>query len=300
MNALENVRVQISLSVPPDHLKLGIPPREFDRALLAVCMALVRAGAIIVYGGDLRPEGFAFKIFRHLARGYADLGNVPFVHIISHPSVASMTYDVLADALRERRGTCNTYVCANDKLFPVRLGDEEVVMGEGDTAVELQDDRDLTSWVASLGDLDIVLATSSARRVLAEFVDACVPIGGKMGLLDTEGDQYHGSMPGIIEEALLALDKGKAMIPLAAYGGATRDLAISLQLLDKASEVPRGRQMDSYGNALTMAAGFRNHIPVSVVARLNAVARDDRAEIIARDTVDIIQSWLSDGKPQTA
>jgi hypothetical protein len=292
MKLLENIRVQISAGIPRDHLKLAIPPRELDRALLTLCMALVRAGATIVYGGDLRPDGFAFKIFRHLARAYADVGSVPFVHIISHASATSMTYAILSSALKERRGTCRTYVCAEDKLYPVRLGDEEIVAGEGDDLVEIQDETDFASWLATLSGFDVGQSMTGARGVLSDFVHASVSIGGKMGVLTDQGDQYFGTMPGIVEEALLVLAKGKPMVPIAAYGGATRDLAISLGLLDETFKVPRGTQLDSYGEALIIAREARRHIPSFLTKKLEALARDDRAEVVARDTVDIIHRWL--------
>ncbi len=288
---LKNVRVQISASIPPDHLKLSIPPREFDRAMLAVCMALVRAGATVVYGGDLRPDGITFKIFRHLARAYADVGRVPFVHVISFPGFARMAYSNLVEALKERRGTCRTFVCASDGLQTVVLGDDEIVIGEGDGSVRLQDQADLTAWIDEFGMFEVATGMSQARATLSAFVDACVPIGGKMSLLDNERDQYSGAMPGIIEEALLALNSGKPVIPLAAYGGSTRDLAISLQLLPEDQRVPRGRQAQSYMEALSTSAALKSLIPDAIVEALQKIALDDRAEIIARETVNTIQSW---------
>ncbi len=288
---LENVHVQISASLPPDHLKLSIPPREFDRAMLTVCMSLVRAGATVVYGGDLRPDGITFKIFRHLARAYADVGRVPFVHVISFPSIARMPYEKLAEALRERRGTCRTCVCAGDELLSVTLGDEELVVGEGDATVRLVDQADLTAWIEGLGTVNNAADMSRARASVSAFVDACVAIGGKMGLLDNEGDQFSGAMPGIVEEVLLALNSGKPVIPLAAYGGSTRDLAISLQLLPEDQRVPRGRQAPSYWEALSAAAAARSLIPDSIIDALQTIAVDDRAEMISRATVDAIHIW---------
>ncbi|WP_037073824.1 TIR domain-containing protein [Rhizobium leguminosarum] len=287
MSNLENLRIQISLSSPPDHLKLAIPSREIDRAMLAVCMAVVRAGATIVYGGDLRPGGFTFKIFRHLARAYAASGSVPFEHIISYPSLERMTYDLLADALKERRGTCRTFVCVEENLLSVRPGDDIVVIGD---AVELYDQESFSRWLEGLRHLDPPEESSAAREVVANYIHACISIGGKMGRLDVAGDQYIGKMPGLIEEALLALNKGKPIVPLAAYGGAARDLAISLQLLD-GKRVPRGEQSQSYDIALAEAAASKDRIPSSVLAKLQAIARDDRTEIVARDTVEIIQMW---------
>ncbi|MBD9449671.1 hypothetical protein [Rhizobium sp. RHZ01] len=294
MKALENRKIQISLSTPPDHLKLGIPPRELDRALLSVCMALVRAGATVVYGGDLRPDGFSFKIFRHLARAYADSNSVPFIHIIDYVSLAKMTYEILENALTERRGTCVTYVCVENTLSPVWLGDDEIIVGDQASSTSLQKDPAFTEWVSGLKHLPQAEEMTASRKVKAEFADACVAIGGKMGLVGNGADLSAGAMPGIFEESLLMLKGGKPLIPLGAYGGATRDMAIALDLLGDDEKVPRGKQVDSYNVALEDLASCKTLIPQRVYPKLKSLAKDDRAEILARDAVDTIKDWLAE------
>ena len=56
--SLEGRMIAISIGDAPDRGRLGYPQREVDRVLLSVCTALVRAGARIVYGGNLDPAGF--------------------------------------------------------------------------------------------------------------------------------------------------------------------------------------------------------------------------------------------------
>src|SRR4051794_29160283 len=80
---LAGQEIAISISDAPDLGKLGYPQREVERALLAVCGALVRAGARIAYGGNLDPAGYTFKIFEFLARTYTVQPAVaPFVHYV--------------------------------------------------------------------------------------------------------------------------------------------------------------------------------------------------------------------------
>ncbi|MDR9805476.1 hypothetical protein [Rhizobium hidalgonense] len=295
MNSLKDLRVQISLSVPPNHLKLGIPPRELDRAMLSTCMAIVRAGATVVYGGDLRPDGFTFKIFRHLARAYANTGSVPFIHAVNYVSLSNMSFDVLFAALKERRGTCQTFLCVEGTMKAASLDDDYIVVSDREASIELEA-ASFPSWVAGLEHLEPPQKEiTRARATIAGYIDATVAIGGKMGLLANQADGYLGGMPGILEESFLTLELGKPFIPLAAYGGATRDLAIKLELLGTESWIPRDAQVDNYNVALETAQSYRDRIPTDIAPMLAKLADDDRTEIVARETVKIIRSWL-DGK----
>ena len=67
--SLEGRMIAISIGDAPDRGRLGYPQREVDRVLLSVCTALVRAGARIVYGGNLDPAGFTFKNLPSSVRG---------------------------------------------------------------------------------------------------------------------------------------------------------------------------------------------------------------------------------------
>ena len=69
--ALDGNLIAISVSDAPDRARLGFSQREIDRAVVTICTALVRGGASIVYGGNLDPAGYTFKIFRNLAGAYA-------------------------------------------------------------------------------------------------------------------------------------------------------------------------------------------------------------------------------------
>lgn len=53
MTALKGRSVALSVSDAPDRARLGLPSREVDRALFSICTVLVRAGAKIVYAGNL-------------------------------------------------------------------------------------------------------------------------------------------------------------------------------------------------------------------------------------------------------
>ena len=128
---------------------------------------------------------------------------------------------------------------------------------------------------------------------MTEVSDARVVIGGKMGLLDSPGDAYHGAMPGIIEEAILTLEAGMPCLPLGAFGGAARDVAIALDLLDHSKRVPRGEQSPTYGPSIGQVAALRDSIPGVLRPALMALADDDRGEPMAYDVADTVEEWLT-------
>lgn len=112
---LENRQIAISISSAPDLARLGYPQREVDRVMLSLCTTLVRAGARIVYGGNLDVAGLTFKIFRHLAQAYGVRGpRAPFVHVVPEPVLRRVDFEDLAAMMREARGTVETVVALAD------------------------------------------------------------------------------------------------------------------------------------------------------------------------------------------
>ena len=113
-----------------------------------------------------------------------------------------------------------------------------------------------------------------------------------MGLVDSPEDHYSGSMPGIAEEALFSLAAGKAYVPLGAFGGATRDVAISLELLPSEARTPRGKQDASYARAMGRARRLRHRIPEPLRERLQLLAASDSAEDLAQELLSVLREWV--------
>ncbi|MCH4810915.1 hypothetical protein [Vreelandella neptunia] len=288
MSELNKRLIALSVSDAPDRARLGFPQREIDRAVLTICTALVRAGAEIGYGGNLDPNGYTFKIFRHLAGAYAGMRETPFHHFIPEPVARNTTYEHLHEALNEGRGVVQTKIARGDAFFNARLGGGGIRL---DGRV-VQNDAQLTAWFAEVPYALTTHAYSTARRKMAECCDARVIIGGKMGILADPLDIYDGAMPGIVEEAILALEAGKPLIVLGAFGGATRDIAIALGLLDQACKVPRTQQHVSYASAIKRIASLARCIPNEFHEELSNIADDDRSEQTAFQATSLIKKWL--------
>lgn len=292
MRTLDGRSIGLSISDAPDRGRLGLPLREVDRTLFTICTVLVRAGARIVYAGNLEPTGFTFSIFRHLAGSYAAGAKAPFIHLMPEPVLRNASFDGLVLALREGAAVVETMVHLDGGLLPIRAVEDGLRIGKGQSRIRLTDDAQFKSWLGQKPVLDDVRAYSSARKALIEISDARVVLGGKMGLIDHPGDIYQGAMPGVVEEAIFAFEAGMPCVPLGAYGGAARDVAIALALLDASKRVPRGPQLPTYEPSIERVAEFRDAIPVELRPALTALADDDRGEPMAYDLAAALTAWL--------
>lgn len=294
MTTLRGGLVALSVSDAPDRAKLGFPSREIDRALFSICTALVRTGAKIVYGGNLDPNGLTFGMFRHLAGAYAASREAPFIHVIPEPIFRETSFEGLSSALREGVAVVETWAHLKNDLYRLRAVDDGLRIGEGSSRQRITNSVQFESWLDAIEVVECTSAYSAARKAMTEMVDARVVLGGKMGLLDCPGDAYQGAMPGIIEETILTLEAGIPCFPLGAFGGAARDVAIALGLLDSSKHVPRGKQLPTYASSLKRVSELRDNIPLEVRPALIALADDDRGESMAYSLVEVLCYWLAE------
>jgi len=290
---MAGLKVAISASDAPDRARLGMPTREVDRALLTICTTLVREGCDIIYAGNLAPDKFTFKIFRHLAGAYAG-GRIeaPFLHVIAEPVARQTSFDALHAALRESGVIARTRISIGGHLVPVRTSGAKLLLGEQGAAREIVDnDARWTAWLDSHPKASAAEAYTSARTAMTEEADARVALGGKMGVLANPNDNYEGVMPGIVEEAVMSLNAGQPLVALGAYGGASRDVTIALGLLPVDRTVPRGDQQPGYADALARVAALAYQVPDAQRPVLEKIADDDRGELTSFLIVEAILGW---------
>ena len=290
MKALDGRLVAISISDAPDRARLGFPRREIDRALLSTCTALVRAGAEVAYAGNLDPDGYTYKIFRHLAGAYAGSRDTPFHHFIPEPVARVARFEDLWAILNEGRGVVRTSIARGDMLIPARPSGNGIRLDED----VVSDDLQLAAWFAAVPNRPSTEGYSAARRMVSERAQARVIMGGKMGILSEPADTYGGAMPGIVEEAIGSLETGKPLVVLGSFGGAARDIAIALGLVDAGLRVPRGEQHATYSQAISRVAKLADRIPSDLRTDLAMIADDDRAEQNGFRVAAVIARWLSE------
>lgn len=298
MTELAGLKIALSVSDASDRGRLGFPSREIDRALLTICTVLVRGGAEIIYAGNLSPTQHTFKIFRHLAGAYAGSRELaPFVHIIPEPIARRTTFDALHDALRESGSIARSAICIEDQLVPIRASGDDILIGSKPTRQRLTLAREWDEWLAGHKRAETAEAYTQARKAVSAVADARVVLGGKMGVLDRPDDQYEGTSPGIAEEAIMTLALGRPLVVLGAFGGAARDVAISLGLMASDKRVPRGEQQPGYVPAMLEIVSLANRIPSEVRSSLAEIADDDRGEPTAYAISNVIVEWRAAAQP---
>lgn len=286
-------KVALSVSDAPDRARLGFPEREVERALLAVCTAIVREGGEILYAGDLQPEHFTFKIFRHLAGAYAgSRETAPFLYVIAEPIARRTRFGDLIAALKLARSVASVRLSIAGKLTAVRpSGDQLIVGAVGEVRQTISSEAEWDGWLKSQAGRSDAEAYTAVRQAIAAEADARLAMGGKMGVVGLAQDHFEGRMPGIIEEAIMTLAADKPLVLLGAYGGATRDCAIALNLMDPAARVPRETQQSGYDDAIARIAALGDRIPALVRPDLRDIANDDRSEPMAFAVCDLLIRW---------
>lgn len=288
---LDGRTVAVSIGTAPDLLKLGYPEREVERVLFSICTALIRAGARVLYAGNLDPDGYTFKIFRHLAKAYAVRRPIPpFIHLIPEPIWRAARFEDVHKMLSESREIADTWVVADGKVNGTLLAlDDALALREKSSgSLRILAKDDFEQWQKQVPISAAAMFT--AMRVLSgELTHARVIMGGRMGILDrADRDRYQGTLPGVAEEALVTLKSNKPLIVLGAFGGAARDVAIALDLLPETARVSRTPQAESYGVAMKMVAGLREKVSGPLLSELREIAQLDHAEELAARTLRLL------------
>lgn len=291
---LEGQIVGVSIGAAPDLLKLGYPLREVDRVLFTMCATLVRAGARVLYGGNLDPDGYTFRIFRHLSTAYAARREIPpFIHLLPEPVWRSSSFEDLWRALTEAHGISETWSVQDGQIAGVLAPDgDSIALHSRDGGSKRFDKETFREWCGGPPGTPAAPAFSAMRALAADLSAARIVMGGRMGILDLPLDRYEGDMPGVAEEAIRTLERNKPLVVLGAFGGAARDVAIHLGLLPPESGVQRGPQLDTYRGAMKDVAELRPRLDRRDLDELRMLATLDRAEELAYRTARLLAARI--------
>jgi hypothetical protein len=280
----------LSIGDAADREKLGFPEREVQRVLFTLCTGLVREGYSILYAGDLRPGGYTLAMFKFLAGTYAGQGVVPFTNVLPEPVVRRLGFEALLASARAAHGVAEIVLSIGGQLRTVRHIDGDLLIGEkGSNRASIRDEAQFSTWLKGFPAVTIADGFSQARQAVSHLVEGRVAMGGRMGIVGLASDQYEGALPGIAEEAILSLEAGKTFVPLAAFGGATRDVAIALGLLPAEARTPRGRQLPTYDEAMKRLEQLRGRLPKPQLARLRRLTTNDRAEDLTQEVLSVLK-----------
>ena len=224
---LSQKAIAIAVSESADMAGLGLAPEHLRDAMAEIARHLLAMGARLVYGGDLRANGFTELLFELVARHRrdADAGDVrpAVLNYLAWPTYISKPSADLRSLVDDLQGLAELH-------FLDRQGADLAV----DSLVDAQR--------PSLSDADWAEALTAMRGVVTAVSDARVVLGGR-----TEG--YKGRTPGIAEEALTALEADQPLYLLGGFGGCARDIAIEMRLLPRASAgTPAWTGRSAFGN----------------------------------------------------
>ena len=205
-DALRGVRVGISVSDSDDLGRLGLTAAHAEQAVGEVARAILIAGGSLVYGGQVKPSGFT-QYLMHEIRRYGRDHELALTLCLAAPEHLKLSYSDLDDIDRTL-GTRGRIVCLDPEGHEI----EEILSTK-------------SRGPSPFAKADAPHAYSSMRRYLTAVTDARVLIGGKLS-------GFAGAMPGIVEEAIVAVEARHPLYVSAGFGGAAALVAQRLHLDD--------------------------------------------------------------------
>jgi SLOG cluster2 len=212
-NVLQNIRIGISVSSSPDLAQLGLLASHCQIALGEIARCVFVLGGSLAYGGHIQDTSDSFTVF--LMRELERYGGA---HAPSTLQQASLNMILAWQEHRKCSLTALEQASAklgvNGRLICLSPEGVEVDrrQGRGEQAVPVDD--------ASLGKKSL----TAMRRFMTTHTRARILLGGKR-------HGFEGEVPGLLEEALLAVDAQRPLFLAGGFGGVTLDIA---QVVDPA------------------------------------------------------------------
>lgn len=190
-DALDGITVGISVSDSADLHRLGLDERHADLAVGEITRAILLAGGTIAYGGRLRPSGFTQQLMNEVRRFGTTRQSLHLY--VALPEHTAMSRDDL-DAIDRQLGIWGTLTTLDEQGEPT-------------------DWREMTPSTSPLPDVQRAAAYSGLRRHMAENIDGRILVGGKLR-------GFLGEMPGVVQETILAVERGQPVYLAGGFGGA--------------------------------------------------------------------------------
>ncbi len=253
--------VAVSVSETADLAQLGFPQDQMDLTLLALLVPLVADGACIAYGGRIEhPHNFTLVISEQLGEAYRrleqTLGRRPFVHFVAQHRLLATPPDQLLAHLKLLAPYGEIWVTG-----PEGIVGSMAAAGKGQAELAACEERGLGAGgaieifksaaglletrayraIQALAAVDPNSSFTHMRAQMAAHCDARVQVGGRK-------TGFSGPISGLCEEALLTIAGRRPLFVLGGFGGASRDIAAALGMLDPAECVPpkAGPDLDRY------------------------------------------------------
>ena len=215
--ALADLTIAISVSESPDLNVLGMTDAHLRDATAELARHLIALGARIAYGGDLRQDGFTEILFELVARhrrdaNEGDARSAVLSYLAWPVHIAKPVHDL--ERYRKELEGLATLLLLDANGEPIAL-DTRREMGSRPP--------EPGEWAAGL--------TVMRERMNAD-TDARIVAGGRV-----EG--FFGDLPGVAEEARIAVCAGRPLFILGGFGGCGADIAQAIGLAEFRGIGPR-------------------------------------------------------------
>ena len=212
-NFLDGIKLGLSVSNSADLARLGLLPRHAELAIGEIARAVLIGGGSLVYGGRIKPSGFT-QFLMHEVHRYGR-GPQALTLCLAAPEHQKLSRKKLYHFDRALQSKGNIIY-----LDPSGKRIENIFSHKAEKPDPIIDQQIKgTSY-------------SSLRWFLEEITNARVIVGGQLV-------GYQGKMPGVIEEAIVAVQAGKPLYVVAGFGGAAALVAQALKI-DDLSWAPDG------------------------------------------------------------
>ncbi|MBB4232191.1 hypothetical protein [Rhizobium mongolense] len=206
---LDNKAIAVSTSESPDMPGLGLHNEHLRDAMAEIARHMLALGAKLVYGGDLRADGFSNVLFELAARYRRDTkatNSVAVTNYLAWPVHILQQPEQLDEVAADLEGTAELRLLDIDGKI-LDLKERHKLPAHEPTEPE---------WAKGL---------SAMRQTMLAETHARIILGGRV-------DKFKGEMPGIAQEALYSLQGRQPLYVMGGFGGCARDVAEAIGVLD--------------------------------------------------------------------
>lgn len=207
---LSSKSIALSISENLDMPILGLSKEHLNDAMTEIARHLLALGARLVYGGDLRQNGFSNLLFELVARHSRDaLDNEKqsaVTNYMAWPVHLNMSHAEIENFSDELSGA--------SVLSLLTLNGELLTSGQK---------KSLPLFYPA--ENDWLVGLTAMRSFITSETYARIVLGGRT-------ENYRGVMPGVAEEIFISLTKKKPVYIIGGFGGCARDVAEVIGLVD--------------------------------------------------------------------
>lgn len=250
--------IALSVSTSPDLTSLGLTQMHLNDALVEIARHLIAEGAQLIYCGDLREGGFTELLLELAYRHTKDLSKPILVNPLPWPVHAPLPWNELEDRAKSVSPAAR-----------VEFLDPQGLPMTPEERSAIRDIKPLTEedWKFSL---------TNMRESVINRANAIILLGGQVS-------KFKGKMPGVAEEAVMAI---KAKLPIyiaGGFGGCSRDIAMALKIIDSPHRFESVQWDDNFIFKKWQKEDLHNHLAPKDNSRLATTSSvDEIAALILR------------------